>query len=325
MKLKVVIPLLLVLLCMLGLAAAVALGGPKSLPPMASINNPFKRVDFSDLPPLLRYSALDGASLAYRQYTPPTASIRGSIVLVHGSSASSNSLHPLAKAFAKTGYVVYALDIRGHGDSGRKGQIAYVGQLEDDLASFVRAVSPAAPSTLAGFSSGGGFALRVAGSARQDLFQNYLFLSPFLSQDAPTYRPAGGGWVSVGIPRILGIALLNTVGVQAFNHLPVTRFALSEEAKSLLTPEYSFALATNFRPERDYAANIKAVHRPCAVVAGTADELFFTEKFEPTLRALGQDWPVTLVPGVGHITLTLEPKALAAAIAAVEKMRPDRV
>ena len=131
--------------------------------------------------------------------------------------------------------------------------------------------------------------------------------------------------MSVGIPRILGIALLNTVGVRAFNHLPVTRFALSEEAKSLLTPEYSFALATNFRPERDYAAHIKAVHRPCAVVAGTADELFLTEKFEPTLRALGQDWPVTLVPGVGHITLTLEPKALAAAIAAVEKMRPDRV
>jgi pimeloyl-ACP methyl ester carboxylesterase len=40
-------------------------------------------------------------------------------------------MHELAKAFAAAGYAAYALDIRGHGDSGDKGKIAYVGQLED--------------------------------------------------------------------------------------------------------------------------------------------------------------------------------------------------
>jgi non-heme chloroperoxidase len=315
--------LTLLLLPMVALIAAIVFGEPGDLPPMVSINDPFKRVDFSDLPPLLHFTALDGASLAYRKYSPPSASPRGSIVLVHGSSASSNSMHPMAKAFAQAGYVAYALDIRGHGDSGRKGQIAYIGQLEDDLEALMRAVSPPLPSTLAGFSTGGGFALRVAGSARQSMFQNYLFLSPFLSQNAPTYRPATGSWVSVGVPRIVGITMLNAVGLKAFNDLPVMRFALNEQAKAFLTPEYSFALASNFRPERDYAANVMAARGPRAIVAGAADELFFTEKFEPTIRSLGKSWPVTLLPGIGHIPLTLEPAALTAAVAAVERMRSN--
>ena len=112
----------------------------------------------SDLPPLLHFAATDEASLAYRYYNPTRVEPRGSIVLVHGSSASSTSMHLLAKAFAKAGYAAYALDVRGHGDSVPKGTIRYIGQLEDDLDSFTHAVSLPKPSTLLGFSSGGGFA-----------------------------------------------------------------------------------------------------------------------------------------------------------------------
>ena len=146
---------------------AIVFGGPKSLPPMASVNDPFDTVDFSDLPSLRRYAAEDGATLAYRYYDPIGATPRGSIVLIHGSSASSNSMHVLAKGFANAGYAAYALDIRGHGASGIKGKIKDIGQLEDDLDSFVSTVSPRKPMTLAGFSTGGGFVLRFAGSARQ--------------------------------------------------------------------------------------------------------------------------------------------------------------
>ena len=177
------------------------------------------------------FKAKDGTSLAYRVYTPSLEGSRGSVVLVHGSSASSNSMHVLATAFAKAGLSAFALDIRGHGESGRKGDIDYIGQLEDDLDAFVRAVRPPQPSTLVGFSSGGGFVLRFAGSQRQTEFGSYLLLSPYLSPDAPNYRPGSGGWVNVGVPRVIAISLLNTVGVLAFNHLTVTSFALSEEAK----------------------------------------------------------------------------------------------
>src|SRR5215471_18989917 len=190
-----------VLLICLGLfvaisALAIIFGGPRTPHPMGSVTDPFGSVDFSDLPPVSEFSARDGTKLAYRSYPSAATPGEGSVVLIHGSSATSSSMHPMAKAFSAAGYPTYALDVRGHGGSGRKGQIAYIGQLEDDLVDFMHAVSPPAPVTLAGFSSGGGFVMRFASSSRQDLFQNYLLLAPFLSQDAPTSRPDGGGWAS---------------------------------------------------------------------------------------------------------------------------------
>jgi len=57
MKLKtaVLYPIALFLVLVVAIAAAIARGGPKAPPPMASINNPFKAVDFSDLPPQRYY------------------------------------------------------------------------------------------------------------------------------------------------------------------------------------------------------------------------------------------------------------------------------
>jgi alpha-beta hydrolase superfamily lysophospholipase len=300
-------------------AACILFGGPGEPAPMKSINDPFKGVDFADLPSLSRYKARDGSSLAFRYYAPGSGTPRGSVVLVHGSSASSQSMHSMAKAFAAAGYAAYALDVRGHGDSGARGDIAYVGQLDDDLEDFMRAVAPASPATLVGFSSGGGFALRIAGGSRQDLFASYLLLSPFISQEAPTYRAGGGGWVNVGLPRYIAIAVLDRFGIRAFGHLPVVRYALNDEAKKSLTPSYSFNLAQNFRPRADYDATIRAISRPVRVIAGRDDELFHTDRFQAVFKAAGKDVPVELLPDVNHIGLSIKPEALQAAVNAVSQ------
>jgi alpha-beta hydrolase superfamily lysophospholipase len=225
-------------------------------------------------------------------------------------------MHLLARAFAESGLSAHALDMRGHGASGNKGQIAYVGQLDDDLQDFMRSVQPVRPATLAGFSAGGCFALRVAGGERQTLFDQYLLLSPFIGQDAPTYRPYSGGWVSVGIPRIVALTLLDAVGVHVLASLPVARFALNEQAKAMLTPHYSFALASNFRPKRDWRAGIRSAQQPMRLLAGQQDEAFFAERFDALFKTEGKDVPVTLLPGIGHIALTLDPLAVRAAVAA---------
>lgn len=305
-------------------ALAIALGGPSDPAPLSSINDPFKGVDYSDMPRASTFTARDGSKLAFRAYAPAGGSAAGSVVLVHGSSARGSSMHVMAKAFAQAGYAAYALDVRGHGDSGVRGRIAYVGQLEDDIEDFARAAMLTRPATLVGFSSGGGFALRFAGSARQELFSSYLLLSPFISQNAPTYRPASGGWVSVGLPRYVAIAALDAAGMRAFNHLPVTRFALNEEARRFLTPQYSFALAQNFRPMRDYRSNIRAIRQPLAVLAGRDDELFLAERFEEVFRDEGKNVPVTLLPGIDHIRLTLDPAAVQAVIASVRRLNAPR-
>lgn len=303
-------------------AAAIAFGGPGRPEAMASISQPFKGVDFSGLPAVERFTARDGTALAFRRYAPGAGPGRGSVVLVHGSSATGTSMHPMAQAFRQDGFDVYALDLRGHGESGPRGRIGHVGQLEDDLEDFINALKPVAPRTLTGFSSGGGFVLRFASDSRQTLFDNYLLLAPFLSQDAPTQKKNSGGWVSVGIPRIVAIAVLNRVGITLFNDLPVTAFAVQEADRARLTAQYSFALAQNFRPRPDYAADIAAVRRPMAVLAGQGDEAFHADRFEAVFAAGSPPIPnpVTLIPNIGHIAITLDPVAHQAAIAAVRQM-----
>src|SRR5262249_50078931 len=212
-------------------------------------------------------------------------------------------------------------DIRGHGGSGRKGQIAYIGQLEDDLTDFMHAVSPPPPVTLAGFSSGGGFTVRFAGSSRQDLFQSYLLLAPFLSPDAPTSRPGSGGWASVGVPRIITLAILNGFGFRTFNSLPVLRFAVSENVRAILTPEYSYALAMNFGPQRDYLADIRNMHEPFSILIGAKDEVYYPDRFADALKQAGKNTPVTVIPGVDHIELILAPTAVEKSIEAVKNLR----
>ncbi len=319
-----------VLLICLGLvvavfALAITFGGPGRPHPMGSITDPFRSVDFSDLPRLSRFTARDGTNLAYRSYAPATsAPSRGSVVLIHGSSATSSSMHPMAKALSAAGFATYVLDIRGHGGSGRKGQIAYIGQLEDDLTDFMQGVSPSAPATLAGFSSGGGFAVRFAGSSRQDLFQSYVFLAPFLSQDASTSRPAGGGWASVGVPRIIALAILNEFGIRTFNSLPVLRFAVSDDAKAILTPEYSYALETNFRPHRDYLADLRNMHRPFRILIGQNDEVYYPDRFAEVLRQVRKDVPVTIIPAVDHIHLILSPLALDKTVEDIKSLDSGR-
>jgi alpha-beta hydrolase superfamily lysophospholipase len=303
-----------------GFAAAIAFGGPAQLPPMQSVSDPFKSVDFSDLPPIQKYTARDGAQLAYRAYAPAGGVSKGSVVLVHGSSSRSDRIHPLAKGFAQAGYAAYALDIRGHGESGEKGQIAYVGQLEDDMEDFLKAVQPAGKKSLVGFSAGGGFVLRFAAESRRNLFDNYLLMSPFLSQNASTYRPASGGWASVGMPRIVALFILNRIGISAFNDLPVVSYALRPDAQKLLTPYYAFALAMNFRPNNDYRADIAAATRPMEVLVGEKDEQFYPERFAAEFSSAGRTVPVTIVPAVNHIELTLTPAAVDAAIRAIGRL-----
>src|SRR5437763_6026346 len=266
----------------------------------------------------------DCAEVAFRAYLAAGGAVKGSVVFVHGSSASSSSMHLLAKGFAAAGYAAYALDIRGHGESGTKGHIGYIGQLEDDMEDFVHSTKLAQPSTLAGFSSGGGFVLRFAGSSRQELFSNYLLLSPWISQDAATLRPGSGGCDTVGAARIIAIAVLNGFGVRTFDDLPVVRFAVDERDKGLLTPQYSFALAQNFRRERDYQANIRAIRQTLRVLVGQKDDVSYADRFAAVFKTAGKDVPVTVLPGIDHISLTLDPVAVHAAVAAVESMDHEK-
>lgn len=307
------------------LAAAIALGGPVQPAPMASISTPFAGVDLSDLPAPQRVTARDGTALALRRYAAATAPPRGSVVLVHGSSASSRSMHSLARALARAGQEVVALDMRGHGDSGTRGRIDRIGQLEDDVEDVLAALALPRPRTLVGFSSGGGFALRFASGPQQALFDGTVLLSPFLSQDAPTQRPDSGGWVSVGLPRYIAVTVLHRAGITAFDHLPVTAFAVAPGNPADLTTHYGFALAQNFRPRPDYLADIRTARAPMAVLVGAEDEAFHADRFAAVFAQASRPVAVTVLPGLGHIALTLDPAALQAIVDTLASLYPKGV
>jgi pimeloyl-ACP methyl ester carboxylesterase len=286
----------------------------KNPPGLHSLSEGRKSVDFSTLPAVERFQARDGTMLGFRHYpaSGPTKG-RGAIV-IHGSSGSSGtSIHALSGALAARGVETWAIDIRGHGTSGTRGDIGYVGQLEDDLADFVAAVrnsAPALPLTLIGHSAGGGFALRVAGSPIQGLFTRTVLLAPYLGYDAPTNRPNSGGWASADVPRILGLLALRKIGIDCCEALPTLAFAVPPHSESLLVPAYSDRLMRNFAT-RGYRTDLAAATKPVTIISGADDELMLADKYTEAVRGITPAVDVKLIGGVDHIGIVSNPAAIS--------------
>jgi non-heme chloroperoxidase len=301
--------LLVLILGVLG--AVLAFNAPVQPPPLASVGNPFATVDYSDLPAAQTYSARDGVKLGYRVYEAGSAHV---VVLIHGSSDDGSGMHVLAKALRDAGTSVYVPVVRGHGNTGRRGDVDHIGQLGDDLADLVAVLGPLhrnASLSLIGFSSGGGFVLRVIASPHEKLFDRFLMISPALPPGAPTIRPGTGGWASVALPRAIGLTVLNKVGIDWFNGLPIVAFATSPNA-AFLTSVYSYRLAADFGASRDYLAGLGRSTKPAALLVGGGDELFYPEQYTPLFRPARPNLRIAIVPGVGHIGMTVAPEGIAA-------------
>jgi alpha-beta hydrolase superfamily lysophospholipase len=261
---------------------------PLAKPPtLPFISETVRAGDREGIPPLLYFQARDGSRLAYRHYAPREPTTGRVAVLVHGSSGSSLAVHPLAKALAARGVESFVPDIRGHGSSGMRGDIGYIGQLEDDMADLVgliRTTIPSTPLTLVGHSSGGAFALRVAGSPMQNLFTRTVLLSPYLGTKAASSRENAGGWASPNMPRIIALSVLRSAGIVCCEQLPVIAFAVPPNTTRILTSEYSFRLLSNFGTHRDYRVDLDAAKGPLTLIAGANDELMFAGKYEETVR-----------------------------------------
>jgi alpha-beta hydrolase superfamily lysophospholipase len=303
-------------LAAIGLATLVLAGmiaTPVRRPPeLISVSTTARAVDRSTMPGVERFHARDGTELAYRHY-PAHAPATGQIaIVVHGSSGSSVAVHALANGLAERGVETYAPDIRGHGASGTRGDIVYLGQLEEDLSDFVgeiRKSNPTAPLTLIGHSSGGGFALRVAASPIQSLFVRTVLLAPYLGYDAPSSRQNAGGWASPDIPRFLGLTMLRRLGIVCCESMPTIAFAVGPNTGAILASTYSYRLMRNFGSSRDYREDLAAATKPVALFAGAADELMFPDKYGD---AVGRRASVKLIDGVNQMGIVSDPAAVSA-------------
>jgi pimeloyl-ACP methyl ester carboxylesterase len=73
-----------------------------------------------------------------------------------------------------------------------------------------------------------------------------------------------------------------------------------------------FRLAVDFGAPRDYLAALGRSRKPAALLVGGADELFYPERFASLFAALRPDMPITIVPGIRHIGMTVIPAGIAA-------------
>lgn len=300
----------------LALLLAGLLSAPLVPPPeLQSISAARGTVDLSSLPAVERFQARDGTWLGFRHYVSTGVATGRVAIVVHGSSGSSGgTIHALSQALAARGVDTFAVDMRGHGTSGTRGDIGYVGQLEDDLADFVavlRKTVPSAPLTLIGHSAGGGFALRVAGSPIQNLFARTVLLAPYLGYDAPSTRPDSGGWAKADIPRILGLLALRKLGVTCCEGLPVLAFAVPPNSEKALVPTYTDRLMRNFAVQGDFRRDLAAATKPLTIICGADDELMLPDKYTEAVRGAKVAVDVRLLDGINHLGIVAAPKAVS--------------
>ena len=282
---------------------------------LRSISEARATVDFSALPSIERFQARDGTTLGFRHYPAGHPATGRVAIVIYGSSGSSGTtIHALSGALAAHGVETWAMDMRGHGASGTRGDIGYVGQLEDDLADFVvtvRRTAPTAPLTLIGHSAGGGFALRVAGSPIQGLFARTVLLAPYLGYNAPTNRPYSGGWASADIPRILGLLALRKIGITCCEALPVLAFAVPPNSEKNLVPTYTDRLMRNFAVSGDFRRDLAAATKPLTIISGADDELMLADKYVEAVRGIAPPVNVRLIAGVNHMGIVSSPAAIS--------------
>ena len=308
------------------LAAAIAFDSPAAPPVLAAGESipGMAQWNFAEIPKPQSVAARDGAPLCYRLY--PGRADRA-VVLVHGSSGSGIETYKLARALQAAGATVYAISLRGHGGSGtRNGDVSYKGQLDDDLVDLVKATGidkPGVQRSLIGFSSGGGFVLRIASGAHAGLFDDYVAISPYIAHDSSTTKPSAGGWAGEAVPRIAALSLLDGLGITWFQDLPVLHFATKAKANENRTPVYSYRLMTSLQLSRDWRADLARVTAPTLIVIGAKDELFNADQFPPLLEMLNPRITVDVVPDQGHLSMIADPAAIAAIVATWRKLAGD--
>jgi pimeloyl-ACP methyl ester carboxylesterase len=314
--------LVLGLLALVGMAAIALtsmLAWPvRAPPPLASIHAGAKAIDATGAPDLSRFQARDGTWLAYRLYSARNGARDRIAILAHGSSANSMEMNAVAKALAGAGVTAVAMDIRGHGASGTRADIAYPGQLDDDLGDLIvelRKAYPAARLSLIGHSSGGGFALRIAASPLGDAFERFVLLAPYLGHSAPTNRPAEGPglWASPDMPRIFASLFLGKLGIDWPQSLPAIAFANMPEAKMFVTSQYSFRLMGNYTAPPDWQDAFARARGRITVIAGADDQLMDADGYRRALPPLGV--PLTILPGVDHMGIVYKAEAIKAILA----------
>lgn len=143
--------------------------------------------------PGIRFSlrASDGTRLV-GYFVPATPPARGTVLLLHGFTASAADFADRAAELARAGYHAVAWDARGHGESG--GLCTHGARERHDVSELLDALDAAGlaprPRLLFGFSMGGAVAIQAAADDRR--IDGVMAVAPFSSLERVIRRVAKG-------------------------------------------------------------------------------------------------------------------------------------
>ena len=300
----------------------IAVGLIVSQPPKVSVARDGAGLDFSGtlsrapVEPLdmVETAARDGGVLRSGFVAGPEGAPL--LILVHGSGWHGGQFDGLAREIS-VGADVLTANLRGHFNGPKpRGDVSYVGQMEDDLADLIAAHRKTGQQVvLGGHSSGGGLVVRFAGGAHREMIDGAVLMAPFLKYDAPTTRENSGGWAYPLTRRIVGLSMLNMVGIRALDHLTIMQFSMPEAVMrgpnaEQATEAYSWRLNKSFAPRDAYLEDVAALPA-FLLVAGSQDESFVAQGYQPLMSEVTTQGQYHVVDGIGHLDIVDAPETAA--------------
>jgi alpha-beta hydrolase superfamily lysophospholipase len=265
------------------------------------------------------FEVRDGARIAARVHG---ADGLPTMLVIHGVAAQAKDMDAVAAQLVQKAKVrVVAIDLRGHGkSSGEPWQLRHVGQFDDDISDIIsqlKAQAPTAPIILSGFSMGGGIAIRYSLAQNAAPVDGFLLLTPLLGSDSPSMtkdekdQPKATSPTAVEPPvifrtqRMIGVIMLHSIGITAFDQLPIMLFNHDDR------PSYGFAAIASMQPNapKDFRVALKAIAKPLLLIAGTSDEYFNAAAF-PKIITDNSTGEAALIDGATHEGLLTDPRAI---------------
>lgn len=246
------------------------------------------------------FASSAGATI-YEQRWAPVQGARAVLAICHGYAEHSGRYVDVAGYLVERGYVVEALDLRGHGrSSGERVTVQSFSEFWDDLDVFlgrVRGRNPGVPLFLLGHSMGGGVVTSYL-LARKPALDGVLLSGAAMLGPRPAPPPEGEAARRAPLPATA--ISRDPAVVAAYEGDPlVYRGAPNPRAGAASAEAYALV-----------QSKMEAIELPLLIMHGTADLLVPYEGSEVLFRrASSMDKTLKLYPGLYHEILN-EPERL---------------
>ncbi|WP_062513474.1 alpha/beta fold hydrolase [Halobacillus sp. KGW1] len=250
------------------------------------------------------YRARDFSSLPYIAFQRSPGN-KEAIIMIHGITAELDH-HKKFASFCKRKADVFLPLLRGYDQKGKRGDIDYLGQYDDDLSDFIHFIRKQGYGriVLAGHSMGCANILRLM-DLHPDIAEEYLFIAPFFHPTLPVYhddateqgKPETDVDYVIHDKKMIALVALHKMNIHRFDDAHVAE--IPDEFHYSNRLKLSFRLLLSRFPENIVNDLFSGMEDRVSIFIGDEDEVIV----HPLLKNwVKETWglDVLLIPGVDH-------------------------